>query len=315
MPDHYFWFGPGETEYVIEGFYADAEHSWPFVFGEAGAGARRSSLSGSSRANSPAAKRTKTDAPPVVTDQDAHLAKQVGVVRIQFAKVVKWMKPQKTSAPRRDSLKGAAAHLADAKGAHIATTALKTTERDRQAGTADPLPRREAVLSPKILHECRLFYNDFAGYRKQSTIGKAMLEPLTFQGLPLSALKQADVRRRGLETFLRSLQRRGAESATERRIWSFGNSDGDALKDEDPNQNVPIPVLKLARFLSKTLSPAATRVVCQGATLELDDDDDNYGERHVQRFSGLTARVPASDTERRARARDPALESPTGPRT
>ena len=34
------------------------------------------------------------------------------------------------------------------------------------------------------------------GYRAQATMGAAMLEPLTFRGLPLSALRQPDVRRR-----------------------------------------------------------------------------------------------------------------------
>ena len=38
-------------------------------------------------------------------------------------------------------------------------------------------------------------------------MGAAMLEPLTFRGLPLSALRQPDVRRRCIETFLRALQR------------------------------------------------------------------------------------------------------------
>ena len=60
VPDHYFWFGPGETEYVarrprrkslrrrprgppaqVRGFFADTESSWPFQFGSAAA-ARRS---------------------------------------------------------------------------------------------------------------------------------------------------------------------------------------------------------------------------------------------------------------------------------
>lgn len=54
----------------------------------------------------------------------------------------------------------------------------------------------------------RLFYNDFAGYRGLAAgagsagvaaLGAALLEPRTFQGLPLAVLRGADVRRRAVE--------------------------------------------------------------------------------------------------------------------
>ena len=55
-------------------------------------------------------------------------------------------------------------------------------------------------------------------------MGAAMLEPLTFRGLLLSALRQPDVSRRCLDTFLRALQRDGSEKAAQTRLsgWGFG---------------------------------------------------------------------------------------------
>jgi hypothetical protein len=34
QPDHFFWFGPGETEYDCRGFYESANEEREFVFGE-----------------------------------------------------------------------------------------------------------------------------------------------------------------------------------------------------------------------------------------------------------------------------------------
>ena len=133
------------------------------------------------------------------------------------------MKPlHHASTARRASLPGAAAELCDRKGARVVAKAGTATEKDHDKETS----AKEAVLSGKILHECRVFFNDFGGYRAQATMGAAMLEPLTFRGLPLSALRQPDVRRRCLETFLRALQRDGSEKESEKRIsgWGFGLS-------------------------------------------------------------------------------------------
>ena len=208
VPDHYFWFGPGETEYVVRGFFADTESSWPFQFGSAAA-ARRSLGSHNVDEDEPEPKRARSS----VSSADVRLAKEIGCVRVQFCKVVKWMKPLRHAAtPRRASLPGSAAELCDRKGARVVAKAGTATVKDQEAATVE----KEAVLSEKILHECRCFFNDFGGlpvwnstsasgatrwqnefhtggYRAQATMGAAMLEPLTFRGLPLSALRQPDV--------------------------------------------------------------------------------------------------------------------------
>ena len=43
-PDHYFWLGPGETEYVVRGFFANKLESYPFAFGSAAASSARAAL-------------------------------------------------------------------------------------------------------------------------------------------------------------------------------------------------------------------------------------------------------------------------------
>ena len=115
-----------------------------------------------------------------------------------------------TRAPLR-SQSSAAEPGSDRKGARVVAKAGTATVKDQEAAAVE----KEAVLSEKILHECRCFFNDFGGYRAQATMGAAMLEPawkskfysaftpsarrlepLTFRGLPLSALRQPDVRRR-----------------------------------------------------------------------------------------------------------------------
>ena len=173
VPDHYFWFGPGETEYVarrprrnssrrrrhrgppaqVRGFFADTESSWPFQFGSAAA-ARRSLGSHNVADDEPEPKRARSS----VSSADVRLAKEIGCVRVQFCKVVQWMKPLRhAAAPRRASLPGAAAELCDRKGARVVAKAGTATVKDQGAATVD----REAVLSDKILHECRVFFNDF----------------------------------------------------------------------------------------------------------------------------------------------------------
>jgi len=280
--DHFFWLGPGETTYTIKGFYNDAATSWPFVFGSA---ARALGGSGA-KANAAGERPEKRPRSSDMTSASAS-AKAVGCIRVQFAPVLKWTKPRKMPAvARRASLPSDAAEIADTKGSHVVAKAAKTAADDEL-----PAAAREAVLSPKILHECRVYYNDFAGYRKQSTVGRAMLDPATFQGLPFSALRAPDVRRRCIETFLRCLQREGADAASTRRIWSWSRG---AVEVEDAapcEQNGKIEVARVADFVHANLSPAASRIICAGK----DAEDDNYGEQLYQRFQGLTDEARVRD--------------------
>ena len=131
------------------------ESSWPFQFGSAAA-ARRSLGSHNVADDEPEPKRARSS----VSSADVRLAKEIGCVRMQFCKVVQWLKPLRhAAAPRRASLPGAAAELCDRKGARVVAKAGTATVKDQEAATVE----KEAVLSEKILHECRVFFNDFGG--------------------------------------------------------------------------------------------------------------------------------------------------------
>ena len=330
VPDHYFWFGPGETEYVVRGFFADSESSWPFQFGSAAA-SRRSLGSHNVADDEPEPKRARSS----VSSADVRLAKEIGCVRVQFCKVVQWMKPLRHAAtPRRASLPGSAAELCDRKGARVVAKAGTATVKDKEAATVE----KEAVLSDKILHECRVFFNDFGGYRAQATMGAAMLEPLTFRGLPLSALRQPDVvrgvlssirmrrwraldaidagihitlstmhrtqltyrqtqvRRRCIETFLRALQRDGSEKAAQTRLsgWGFGLARASTRGATEDTDNAKVAVKRVAKFACEILSPAASKIVCAGST---DADEALY-----QTFAGLTDKERFADLDAHATA-------------
>ena len=208
--------------------------------------------------------------------------------------VVQWMKPlHHASTARRASLPGAAAELCDRKGARVVAKAGTATEKDHDKETS----AKEAVLSGKILHECRVFFNDFGGYRAQATMGAAMLEPLTFRGLPLSALRQPDVRRHCLETFLRALQRDGSEKESEKRIsgWGFGLSRASTRGSTEDQNNAKVQVTRVAKFACEVLSPAAAKIVRAGVQ---EDEDEAFYQTHAgltdkERFAQLDENTTA----------------------
>lgn len=125
----------------MKGFYRDSGTSYPFTF-----------------------------VSPKKGGSDADTNKHFGAVRIQFAKVTKWLKRQEQSCPESASKKKRRiAGGDDSKGVHVAAyPASSHTEDDVDKVEMD------AVLSPQVLFESRLFYNDFAGYRKQATVGSAL---------------------------------------------------------------------------------------------------------------------------------------------
>ena len=148
-------------------------------------------------------------------------------------------------------------------------------------------------------------------------MGAAMLEPLTFRGLPLSALRQPDVRRRAgprrkilllslhaidaspmrrspagcIETFLRALQRDGSEKAAQTRLsgWGFGLARASTRGATEDTDNAKVAVKRVAKFACEILSPAASKIVCAGTT---DDDQALY-----QTFAGLTDKERFADLD------------------
>lgn len=248
--DHYFWFGPGETTYVVHGFYRDAATSFPFEFG-------------STAANTTGA-----------TSGGYEAARDIGVIRIQFAKVERWL-PKRRVVQKTRLRQSAGALLADAKGQRLAAKAAAEAAAD---GLDDV--DVDAVLSPGVLYESRLFYNDFDGYRRQASAGSAMLDPYAFRGLPLRAFEEPDVRRRCVDTFLRALQRGQLIIETQVHLASLSEPDRGC---DDTSLNIgtndPVDIGHVVDALSRTLSPAASYLTCLG-----ERKPGNYGEGNVQRF-------------------------------
>ena len=144
-------------------------------------------------------------------------------------------------------------------------------------------------------------------------MGAAMLEPLTFRGLPLSALRQPDVRRRAgprrkhsgpftpsmrhrslagcIETFLRALQRDGSEKAAQTRLsgWGFGLARASTRGATEDTDNAKVAVKRVAKFACEILAPAAAKIVCAGST---DADEALY-----QTFAGLTDKERFADLD------------------
>lgn len=89
--DHFFWFGPGETTYVVRGFMAGANSSYQFRFG---APVKADALDDSC----PSPPSTKPSSAKKRAEPGRPATSSIGCIRIQFAKVASWSKEQPTKA-------------------------------------------------------------------------------------------------------------------------------------------------------------------------------------------------------------------------
>ena len=83
VADHFFWFGPGETQYVVRGFFAGNDSSFRFRFG-----APRAKGCDPSSAKRPRLDGTQT----------------VGCIRVQFCKVSRWVSRKEASTSAKPSI-------------------------------------------------------------------------------------------------------------------------------------------------------------------------------------------------------------------
>ncbi|KAJ8603918.1 hypothetical protein CTAYLR_009723 [Chrysophaeum taylorii] len=268
--DHYFWFGPNETEYVVRGFYRDSETSFPFIFGSPDETAPGVCLGGVHFGESTTTKTTPTPTP----SERLEVARSLGAVRIQFTKVKKWLKKKKQRPQQREHdvkkkrrIGGAASEWADAKGAHVAAIPAKITRST--APNRNPTTRRSS----------RPTFSSSAASSTTTSPATASKPPSaapSFRGLPFQALAQIDVRRRCVDTFIRALQRGQLMIETDQRLVAISQSENVAPSLADAT-NSAVPVPSVADAISRTLSPAAAYLVCVGKRKE-----GNYGEREVQ---------------------------------
>jgi len=292
LADHFFWIGPGETEYVIEGFYASRQTSRQFVF-------------------APPPRNLKLDVgveddPPAKTARLMKVWRSIGGIRIAFSLIDHWKKREKPSShakPKQAAI-DRDAHV-DRKGKCLSAAPgiriedqLKPTER-------------EAVLMEEILFEKRIQYNTFGGYKAAHDMQRHVHSVGLYKALPLDVLRQTDVRRQCINVYMNKVPKDQMEDDFNNSLEESFNKtrslnpteagessqEGDraaaaaAAAANEPDFSVANPskwvrVPDLCRAISNDLSPAGSYIICTGKDKEGDDDEGgeprNYGEEVVQ---------------------------------
>ena len=282
VADHFFWFGPGETQYVVRGFFAGNDSSFRFRFGAPRA-----------KGSEPSSKRPRLDG-----------TQTVGCIRVQFCKVSRWV-TRKGGAKTSEKPAVAAAGGRKERASNVAAVPGPKSADDGLAAL-----EREAVLSSDVLCEVRTIFNDFAGFRALvggggAHVRAAMQSPETFQGCPLAVLAAPDVRRRAIDCFLRAIQDGLLEHESSRRVLGVelgarappapeAPRGGDDDDDAEPDPNSAVAIADLARAICRTLSPAGSRLVCAG------DKDPPLGRARTHLIEGAVQRIDAPEAERLA---------------
>ena len=192
VPDHFFWFGPGETSYTVRGYYCSSDEEYEFNF----------------------SKLPKDDQNLFTDDQEQlrRQSNQIGIVRFQFSKVEKMIPRVKDN--HRCPVPTRPTDYSDAilykKGVHLSTEPgkrLKTGEASLE----------EAVLCSEVIYESRIYFNDLCGYQTRATnpdtgIPNVYKEPSRLQALPMSEFTTTtENRKRYLDLFLTWLQNKRYE--------------------------------------------------------------------------------------------------------
>jgi len=272
--DHFFWIGPGETEYMIEGFYKNQATSQQFVFAK------------------PAQKLDL--AVGVEDDEDLqnerlmNIWRSIGGIRISFSLLDSWKKRaiNKTFKPKQAAI--------DAE-AHIER---KGKELSAQPGDVviDNVPKieREAVLSDDIVFEKRIDYNTFCGYKASHAMMKYTNTKGLYKGLPIDILKQDDVQRQCINMYmtqvpLEQMQNKfhdGLEDAFNKTHSEAGQSSSEGAAASGQTSGKPskwVRVTDIVDAICDDLSPAGSHLICTGEYhVDQETEIRNYGETIVQ---------------------------------
>jgi hypothetical protein len=253
--DHFFWIGPGETEYTIEGFFKDSQKSSQFVFGE------------------PLRKKAKADINVV-----SEVLASVGKIRIAFSNVEKFESANHRSvaAPKGKSVNT----LLDRKTLLVAQPGEVVV--DKAAGGRS---NEQAVLENEVIFEKRIMYNSYAGYKTTDRVllNKYLYNVDFYKGMPLNLLLQPDVRSIGIMTFLRNVGNSRFHNFCTVQLGQGGSPAGTDIQTvgfarADDNANTYVRVEDVVHFICESLSCAASFIFCTGR-----EKNGNYGEEIVQR--------------------------------
>lgn len=233
-PDHFFWFGPGETSYTVRGFYCSSAEEYGFKFGELSRSAARYN-------------------PDQETVED--IQGRIGIIRFQFARV-KRMEPR-TDRGRYHNVPSLSKDYMDGllkrKGSHICTDVGKRIK------TGSP-SENVAKLETDIAYESRVVFNDLAGYKAQKEF-HVYHEPTRLRALPLAEFNTTRPKRKFfIELFLTWLQNNRYTIVDE----SIHPAPPAPNGVEGPTLNLTVGTEDLVHFINATLSPTAAFIVCTG---------------------------------------------------
>mmetsp|Transcript_16470 Transcript_16470/g.47300 ORF Transcript_16470/g.47300 Transcript_16470/m.47300 type:complete len:347 (-) Transcript_16470:386-1426(-) len=271
--DHFFWFGPDETEYTIEGFYQNQTKSKQFVFAkpvqERGVAA------------------SFIDDREMQKERLPNTSKSIGSIRIVFSLVDRWRKQPKhnsTCCPKQAVI-NAEAHI-DCKGKELSVRPGDTIDD----GT--PTTERQAILSNDIVFEKRIIFNTFCGYRANKKTMRETNQIIFYQALPLSVLMQGDVRKQCIHMYLVQIPSQQMRAQLENNITEAlhrNHAAGQSSSEGTTPAAVAsvkadewVRVLDLVRAISRDLSPAGSHLICTGKHHVDQDAIENYGEMVVQ---------------------------------
>ena len=264
--DHFFWLRNDQVNYEISGFYGSGESEYQFVFGDL--------------------ESTNIELDKLGGKEKMEVSKQLGTIRIQWS-IVDHMKPRddigyQYQAPKQAA--GDSGGLMDRKGVHLSTRPGKRLKTGAQT-------KDVAVLKKEIIYENLIHFNDFYGYQtSEKHNSRASDGPGRLRALPLSefihpeyGIADKKKRKKYIEKFLRWHQGGRYQAVSSSSSSSSNNS---SSSGRDPNAFVETE--SLAWFITDTLSPATSYILCTGKA-----KDGNFGEKLVQN-------IKCSDLQRKA---------------
>ena len=280
--DHFFWIGPGETEYIIEGFYKNQAESQQFVFAKP---AQKLDLAAGVEGDD-----------ELQNERLMNIWRSIGGIRIAFSLLERWKH-------RGDDVSFKPKQAAIDADAFIER---KGKELSAQPGdlVLDNVPEteREAVLSDEIVFEKRIDYNTFCGYKASQAMMKYTNTKTLYKGLPVDILKQEDVQRQCINMYMTQIpleQMRNKfhdslEDAFNKTHSEAGQSSSEGAADVLPaaasasgqSSSKPgkwVRVTDIVDTICDDLSPAGSYLICTGQ-YHVDEETGirNYGETIVQ---------------------------------
>lgn len=249
--DHYFWFGTGQTEHIVQGFYRSQTTSNAFKFCKP--------------------KLTPTSDEPINPIREGE---NLGTIRIAFS-VVKGFDSEGGNESNNFKPKRARVdERLDQKVRAVAKPGKVIHDGELQ------VQRREAILSEELVFERRLFYNTFEGLSARNAFQKHTHKVDFYKAMPLKALMHQFVRKQAISSFFRHVGESRVERSTQNRINQMG--DGGIVDLTYCVVNEFVRVEDIVHHICQCLSPAASFRICTGKAKK-----GEYGEQVVQR-SGHT---------------------------